>query len=435
MKVLIVSKKNIDHSKGDIVTLQKILDKNKFEYQSIGYDDIEEFYNLIHKENLDSFKGHSKFYNSSFESLLGNKIVNNQFDNDFVEVKDKWSKEIIGELNNRLNYLMDDDNDYFYEDEEYGLDDSYYEYDENEYLYDKFFGKKHGEESDDKGHGEFLDDNKLYFYKTKGSLNFFGDVFYIDSLSILDMLEFINSEKEDENKIDVINPKNHIKYLINSLTDKRNSKYMLSFHESNDENEGVINKIHKIINGSISSENIVDTYRYSRSNIQQEAKDFKYLVVEKETDVEVITKHIGSGNTASGIKQIGIIQMLILNNKLKNDSFLIIDEPEVNLHPEWQFKFAEILVMLVKELNITIYLNSHSPMFIEAIDAFTEFYDMQKDVNYYLSEFDDGDKYNFTKIESDELYKIYDNLGDAYDLIDQLRLEKHLGEKNGKLNQ
>ena len=52
MKVLIVSKKNIDHSKGDIVTLQKILDNNKFEYQSIGYDDIEEFYNLIHKENF-----------------------------------------------------------------------------------------------------------------------------------------------------------------------------------------------------------------------------------------------------------------------------------------------------------------------------------------------------------------------------------------------
>ncbi|MBQ2205240.1 MAG: NAD(+)/NADH kinase [Lachnospiraceae bacterium] len=52
MKVLIVSKKNIDYSKGDIVTLQKILDKNKFEYQSIGYDDIEEFYNLIHKENF-----------------------------------------------------------------------------------------------------------------------------------------------------------------------------------------------------------------------------------------------------------------------------------------------------------------------------------------------------------------------------------------------
>ena len=27
-----------------------------------------------------------------------------------------------------------------------------------------------------------------------------------------------------------------------------------------------------------------------------------------------------------------------------------------------------------------------------------------------------------------ELYKIYDNLGKPYDLIDQLRLKKHLGD-------
>ena len=47
-------------------------------------------------------------------------------------------------------------------------------------------------------------------------------------------------------------------------------------------------------------------------------------------------------STASGIKQIGVIQLLLSNCKLKEDSFLIIDELEVNLHPEWQFKLAEI---------------------------------------------------------------------------------------------
>jgi len=118
-----------------------------------------------------------------------------------------------------------------------------------------------------------------------------------------------------------------------------------------------------------------------------------------------------------------------MNAKLKKDDFLIIDEPEVNLHPEWQFKFAEILVLLAKDLNITIYLNSHSPFFIEAIDAFTEFYDMQDDVNYYLTQESENEgKYDFTRIRQDELYKIYDNLGRPYDLIDQLRLRKHLGD-------
>ena len=78
-------------------------------------------------------------------------------------------------------------------------------------------------------------------------------------------------------------------------------------------------------------------------------------------------------NTASGIKEIGIIQILLNHRKLKDNSFLIIDEPEVNLHPDWQVKFAEIIVFLAKRLNIHIYINSHSPMFIEAISIFSHY--------------------------------------------------------------
>ena len=102
-----------------------------------------------------------------------------------------------------------------------------------------------------------------------------------------------------------------------------------------------------------------------------------------------------------------------------------MDEPEVNLHPRWQFKFAEILVLLAKELNISLYINSHSPMFIESIDAFCEYYDMEDDINYYLTEkSEEKYKYNFTKINSNELYKIYDNLGSTYKLINKLKLRK-----------
>lgn len=86
---------------------------------------------------------------------------------------------------------------------------------------------------------------------------------------------------------------------------------------------------------------------------------------------------------------------------------MIIDEPEVNLHPEWQFRFAEILVILAKELDITIYLNSHSPTFIESIDAFSEFYDMEEDIYYYLTrESEIEGKFDFIKVNSNELYKI-----------------------------
>ena len=75
---------------------------------------------------------------------------------------------------------------------------------------------------------------------------------------------------------------------------------------------------------------------------------------------------------SAGIKEIGIIQLLLRNSKLKEDSFLIIDEPESSLHPEWEIKYAELMVLLAKELNIHIYLNSHSPMFIEEISLYTQ---------------------------------------------------------------
>ena len=52
-------------------------------------------------------------------------------------------------------------------------------------------------------------------------------------------------------------------------------------------------------------------------------------------------------------------------------SLLIIDEPEVHLHPEWQVKFAEILTLLQKEIDIHILLTTHSPYFLQAIDVFS----------------------------------------------------------------
>lgn len=107
-------------------------------------------------------------------------------------------------------------------------------------------------------------------------------------------------------------------------------------------------------------------------------------------------------NTASGIKQIAVIQTLLRNRFLGDRSFLIMDEPEVNLHPEWQIKLARILVLLAKEGNITIYINSHSPMFIEAMDTFSEYYDFEEYVSYYLSEKIENEE---TKISSEKLDK------------------------------
>jgi predicted ATPase len=63
--------------------------------------------------------------------------------------------------------------------------------------------------------------------------------------------------------------------------------------------------------------------------------------------------------TAEGIKQLGIIPVLIKTGQLRSGSILFLDEPDNNLSP-WAIKrFIQILVELA-QLGVQVFLNSHS---------------------------------------------------------------------------
>ena len=128
-------------------------------------------------------------------------------------------------------------------------------------------------------------------------------------------------------------------------------------------------------------------------------------------------------NTSTGLKSIGMLQLLLENRKLKENSYLIMDEPEVHLHPEWQMKLAEILVLLVKDLNVNLFINSHSPQFIEAIEVYSGRHGLAGESKFYLSEETESGKFNFREIKRKNLNVLYDNLGNPYDEIDEIRIE------------
>ena len=128
-------------------------------------------------------------------------------------------------------------------------------------------------------------------------------------------------------------------------------------------------------------------------------------------------------NTSSGVKQVAIIQTLLNNNEIEPNSFLIMDEPEVNLHPEWQIKFAKILVLLVKELDLSIYIASHSPFFIEAIELYSQYYDLIDDSYFYLTQKAEGYQYDIMPVDSNNLEAIYRNLGQPYDILDKIKMD------------
>ena len=51
---------------------------------------------------------------------------------------------------------------------------------------------------------------------------------------------------------------------------------------------------------------------------------------------------------------------MLMMNKIDGSNVLILDEPEVSLHPMWQNAFAEIIVLHAKEMNVNILLTTHS---------------------------------------------------------------------------
>lgn len=97
-------------------------------------------------------------------------------------------------------------------------------------------------------------------------------------------------------------------------------------------------------------------------------------------------KELNLKNLSTGLKSFAILKRLIENGNLKENGTVILDEPEIHLHPEWQLLFAELIVLLQKEFGMHILLTTHSPYFLNAIEVYSEKYKINEKCKYYIAE-------------------------------------------------
>ncbi|HFD14132.1 MAG TPA: hypothetical protein ENJ34_02395 [Epsilonproteobacteria bacterium] len=131
-------------------------------------------------------------------------------------------------------------------------------------------------------------------------------------------------------------------------------------------------------------------------------------------------------NTATGIKTFGIFQVLSQNNYLNKNMVLILDEPEVHLHPKWQLEMAKIIVELVKN-GVKVLVNSHSPYMIEALQRHSELEKVNSD--FYLAEKGYIKKENDSNSET--LAKIFEKLSEPFDVFEEMESQKMENFING----
>ena len=87
---------------------------------------------------------------------------------------------------------------------------------------------------------------------------------------------------------------------------------------------------------------------------------------------------------ASGAKTMATVLRLLENKTILPGGLIIIDEPESNLHPEYQILFAEFLVRLCDERNIKLLVNTHSPYLLRALQKFSAARAVKDRCHYYM---------------------------------------------------
>ncbi|WP_298523450.1 AAA family ATPase [uncultured Methanobrevibacter sp.] len=236
----------------------------------------------------------------------------------------------------------------------------------------------------------------------------FENIVYVDSLSILefDNEKAIQSIEESNKFIDERYPY-HIQQLNRKLKNTRNKGiYDDDYYNDLDVFK---RKIDDMIGGN---------FKYDEEN--------KRFMLEKDGE------DYSMENTSSGLKQLGVIQLLLKNRELTENSFLILDEPEVHLHPGFQVQLAEILVLLAKDLNITTYINTHSPFLAEAIEVYSKYYKMYNQTNFYLTEkVKDKNKYDYILMDDEDIFEVYNTLGYPFETLNSIRFETELRDDLG----
>ncbi len=124
-------------------------------------------------------------------------------------------------------------------------------------------------------------------------------------------------------------------------------------------------------------------------------------------------------NMSTGMKSFALIKRLLESGNLKEKDVIILDEPEIHLHPEWQLLYAKMIVLLQKQFDLSMIITTHSPYFLDAIDVFSAKYNIADRTKYYLAE--NTGNTSVLQDVTNNIDAIYKKLSDPMQMLENLR--------------
>lgn len=240
--------------------------------------------------------------------------------------------------------------------------------------------------------------NKEISFESNGSvkilsyINLIKKIVYIDNPFILDSLARYSRPYN-------VRAYEHTNSLLNMLNTIENADFdIINEIEAKRKTQKILDEINKVSDG----------------NLKKEDGHWSYTSAKFKKALEV-------QNLSTGIKSFAIIKTLLQNGMLEENGIMFLDEPEIHLHPEWQLKYAEIIVLLHKEFGINVLLNTHSPYFLNAIEVYSAKHSIVENCRYYLTD-DVGDSAVFEDVTGN-IERIYERLAAPLQALEDMENE------------
>ena len=213
----------------------------------------------------------------------------------------------------------------------------------------------------------------------ENAINLHVEAVYMDDPFLLDTIPYpyfgIRSRYAD-----------HRTHLRKKIFDNASKKTAVEEIIVNNKFQNIYEKISSVCSGEI---------------VRSNQKEYGYKSADSDKLLDV-------RNLSTGLKTFVILKTLLLNGGIEYNGVVVLDEPEIHLHPEWQLLFAVLIVLLHREFGVHILLNTHSPYFLRAIQVYSAKYEIADKCRYYLSE-NSGNQAAITDVSGD-IERIYARL-------------------------
>lgn len=225
---------------------------------------------------------------------------------------------------------------------------------------------------------------------------------------------FIDSPNEykidvtDWNKNSIIRGRNTLESLIQNMENENSETADIERVIIEERLEEVSKVLNKVIKGSF------------KRNALTKRKSFMF---------DGVNKPISISNLSTGVQSLLLFKSICESGKLSERDVLILDEPEIHLHPEWQLIYAEAIVLLQKKLDLTVLITSHSPAFVRAIECYCDYYDRMKELDVFKTKQVSDYEYTLENLSYKDcgVSEIYEEFSRPYTILDQMLDDKYNG--------